>query len=73
MTPDLKAKELVEKFYSKIEGNTEDAKICASICVEEILRITAPEIDRHEQYYTELPDEHKQAYWQQVKTSIESL
>lgn len=72
MTPDLKAKELVDKFYSKIEGNTEDAKVCANMCVDEIITtLKWPPVEST--FQSSATYKATVDYWQQVKTSIESL
>lgn len=72
MIPELKAKELVDKFEEKQEWNDYDtsesvrkrAKACAIICVDEII-----EDHKHNAYLadwkTTLID-----YWQQVKEFI---
>lgn len=60
MTPKEKVQELVKKFQYRQRGlvvTMNEAKQCALICVDEIMRA----IDR----------EH--AYWEQVKTEIEKL
>ena len=72
MTPKEKAKELVEKyrnvsisFIDSIEGacdmyiNNEDAKECALIAVDEILKLDIYKSD--------------QWYWEEVKEEIEKL
>lgn len=51
MEPKLKAKELVEKFKSKVYNSAygwkghENAKQCALICVDELIKVTYPESD----------------------------
>ena len=72
MTPKEKAKELIEKyrdvsisFVDSIEGtcdiriNNEDAKECALIAVDEILKLDIYKSD--------------QWYWEEVKEEIEKL
>ncbi len=80
MTPEEKAKELVERFL-KVHissggiGMTEKhAKACALICVEEIL------LNEFGKNYHRIGQETNSDfikarldYWQQVKTSIENL
>ena len=75
MTPKEKAIELIDKFYliSSFFSDLEDVKECALIAVDEILKVTAPIIDRFEPYYEELPSEMTQEYWQEVKREIENL
>lgn len=69
MTPEEKAKELVEKFYeySQDVGRTRyNSKQCAIICVDEIIEVLAP--------FSWNPNSRShQEYWQQVKTAIQSL
>jgi hypothetical protein len=72
MTPKEKAKEIVYKFYGEIKY-MERAKRCALIAVDEILKVAAPYIDKHESYYQELDDNQTQVYWQEVKQEIEKL
>lgn len=72
MTPQEKAKELYNKFI-QVDGVIDEvwphtiAKQCALICVEEILN-ELKEFDNMDGYAGSRTD-----YWQQVKTSIESL
>jgi len=72
MTPEEKAKELIGKFTNEISGDCENgcnsvshhnAKKCALIAVEEVLKFTIHE--RSELYY------NFKNYWQEVKQSIE--
>ena len=65
MTPKLKAKELVDKYWIYLragllydEEAKEDAKHCALIAVDEILEECVLERDW---------------YWEQVKTEIEKI
>ena len=70
MTPNEKAKDLVDKFYhhgmatitTKRQAHN-DAKQCALIAVEEILKEVTPKIS-----YI-----HQHEYWQEVKNEIEKL
>lgn len=81
MTPKEKAKELVEKFMAIKSMKLSDysliyypfAKLCALIAVDEIIKVSAPYIDKHEPYYQELDDNQTQVYWQEVKQEIEKL
>ena len=61
MTPKEKAKELVDKFYEILPYwvNEQDAKQCALIAVDEMIKATVPLTSTY--------------YWQQVKTEIEIL
>ena len=66
MTPKEKAEELFNKYYSYLKANLmhdeearEDAKECALITVDEILKII----------HTNMEDK----YWQEVKQEIEKL
>ena len=67
MAPKEKAKELVEKFeyngvmIDDIRMNEEDAKQCALICVDEILK----SYNALEHYPENLRD-----YWQEVKQEL---
>jgi L-asparaginase/Glu-tRNA(Gln) amidotransferase subunit D len=76
MTPKEKAKELFDE-YTFVEiayySSRFEVKQCALIAVDEILKVTAPIIDRYEPYYQELSSEMTQAYWQEVKKEIEKL
>lgn len=77
MTPELKAKELVEIFAESIKGieygnllerDWKSAKQCALICCDEILNELVPSDFATEQHYKELHD-----YWKQTKQEIEQL
>ena len=70
MTPQEKAKELVDKFYFDLPQwvNTEDAKICALIAVDEILKI----LEDDENIYV-LGDSSYINFWNNVKQEIEKL
>jgi hypothetical protein len=80
MTPKEKANELVQKFRSfahadwnernGFEGETDNAKQCALIAVDGILKSIVPKND-DERFVYELCG--NQFYWQQVKTEIENL
>ena len=72
MTQKEKAKELVSKMLNE-QSNTEelyDAKQCALIAVDEILKGIVPKYD-DERYTFELGG--NQFYWQEVKQEIENL
>lgn len=74
MTPKEKAKDLLRKYWnSKFNMHIDIAIQCALIAVDEILKVTAPEIDIYEPYYQELDDSQTQVYWQEVKQEIEKL
>jgi hypothetical protein len=62
MTPKEKAQELLINFYN-IEF-WQDAKQCALIAVDEILKLVSDDLDL---YYKDC------IYWEQVKTEIEAL
>jgi L-asparaginase/Glu-tRNA(Gln) amidotransferase subunit D len=77
MTPKEKAEELFNKYCIYLRAGLlyddearEDAKHCALIAVDEILKVTAPFLDRHENYYQELSSEMTQEYWIEVKQEI---
>lgn len=84
MTPKEKAEELIDRFLHKSVVIDDDiqyyhpkpyslAKQCALIAVDEIIKVSAPYIDKHEPYYQELDDNQTQVYWQEVKQEIENL
>ena len=64
LTPEQKAKELVERFAPIMpnEDWKEKAKQCALLCVDEILDINS--VDK---------DYDLSTYWEEVKTEIEKL
>jgi hypothetical protein len=74
MTPKEKANELVQKFRSfahadwnernGFEGETDNAKQCALIAVDEVLNCTKNGLGL---------TVYSREYWQQVKTEIENL
>jgi hypothetical protein len=65
MTPKEKAIELIDK-YLEIDAsiNFEDAKLCAIIAVNEILKLVSDDLDL---YYKDC------IYWEQVKAEIQAL
>jgi hypothetical protein len=70
MTPKEKAKELVEKFYSRAtsysldrKNQNENAKQCALIAIDEMLDFIT-KYDNHWLDYT---------YWQEVKDELDNL
>jgi hypothetical protein len=78
MTAKDKAKQLVNKFYSKTDSegvifcvNWSSAKECALIAVDEVLNV----LPQHE--YLEDRDEYcenrERLYWQEVKQEIQKL
>lgn len=77
MTPKEKAKELVEKYFQNwnLSLNLEDAKQCALIAIDEILRV-CPYIDekKHDTEDQLSAFEFQfVSYWQKVKKEIEAL
>ena len=89
MTPKEKAEELVDKFYQRFPlemdvittrgdlsweyDNWKEAKQCALIAVDEILKVTAPYPDRFEDYYQALEPKMTSEYWLELKKEIEKL
>ncbi len=81
MTPEEKAKELVEKFLKAIDYNgyrdftdLQASKQCAIICVDETLSSTP--YSPYDGSYYELPQDRIDAaieYWIQVKVEITKL
>jgi hypothetical protein len=83
ITPEQKARELVESFKSLVSMTTKDnslvvkvldndiAKQCALIAVEEILKRTRS-VDTMPPNYQKI-DENTKEYWEQVKIEIEKL
>ena len=66
MTPKEKAKELVDNFYDNLPQwvNADDAKQCAFIAVDEILKTNTDESIYGNQF---------SIYWNEVKKEIEFL
>jgi hypothetical protein len=81
MTPKEKAEYLLKKMLSKNptrqDGismiDTIQAKLCALVAVDEIIKVTAPQCDSHEKYYLGLNLEMTAIYWQEVKQELEKL
>lgn len=74
-TPKEKANELIEVFASfddNFNSFRYDVK-CAIVCADEMIKITAPECDKYEEYYFQLENSKKQEYWNEVKKELESL
>jgi hypothetical protein len=76
MTPKEKAKSLVSKYYNFVylELDYEQAKQCAIIAVDEILKLDNPNTYN---YLTENKEhlivQFADSYWQEVKQEIEKL
>ena len=68
MTPEEKAKELVEKFYS-ISGYRRFAIGYALICVDEIIKA----LNSYTTNNSEIHNSRRTKYWQEVKQEIEKL
>ena len=76
MSPKEKGVELYWKYYQLVADCShpeEKAKESALIAVDEIIQVTAPYLDRHEDYYQQLKIEMTSGYWQEVKQEIEKL
>lgn len=90
MTPKEKAKELVDKFAMYLRANlrydeeaNEEAKQCALIAVDEILKsnsninvfISSKDVKYKNKAETEVKSDCKEnlKYWQEVKQEIEKL
>lgn len=79
MTPKEKAEELYRNYWvyftyeQSVNSIFKHAKQCALIAVDEIMKVTAHYIDKHEPYYQELDDIQTQVYWEEVKKEIEKL
>jgi hypothetical protein len=77
ITPEQKAKELIDKMYNTDDpmGNYpmcfDTAKQCALIAVEEIIKRTRS-VDTMPPNYQKI-DENTKEYWEQVKIEIEKL
>ena len=64
MTPKEKAKELVNKFLQIYDGRVPQAKRCALICADELIKL----------YEFENPNRgFKISYWDEVKQEINKL
>jgi hypothetical protein len=81
MTPQEKAKELVEKMFSLSTINAFPAKQCAIIAVDEILKSQPSypsEVDWDDcggthQFYYEAQRYKSTKYWEQVKIEINNI
>lgn len=79
MTPKEKAFELSMKFENL--GETDNAKQCALIAVDEILNaeprcpsdVDWDDVGGTHQYYYEAQREESKKFWQEVKQEIENL
>jgi hypothetical protein len=73
MTAKEKAKELVWKYLPILESWKEDnsnkAKQCAIIAVDEVMYNNLMEYPQHSMIY----NPHKNDYWQEVKREIEKI
>jgi hypothetical protein len=74
MKPKEKAKELVEKFYSRAtsysldrKNQNENAKQCALIAVDEIINSNPHSNPFNTEIYSTM------SYWQEVKNELEKL
>lgn len=81
MTPKSKAEELVKKFLDATNCYSWEAKQCALIAVDEIIK-TEPRYPSNvdwddaggtHQYYYEEQRKEANSYWQQVKEEIKKL
>ncbi len=71
MTPEERAKELIDKFIA-VGCLFANAKACTLIFVEEMLRV-CPIIDQYQSAFREEDEEMWETYWQKVKSEIENL
>jgi len=67
MTPKEKAKELVKKYLQIYDGRVLQAKKCALIAVDEIIRANPHSNPFNTNIYSTMD------YWQEVKQEIEKL
>lgn len=79
MTPKEKSKELINKFtFAGIyftdgdNGAKVNAKFCAELCVDEILKSFDSFMDQRRNFRHELEIDAER-YWQEVKTEIQKL
>jgi len=63
MTPQEKAKELVDKFSNIALLDSYEAKLCALIAVDEILKVAS--------FYND--SQAEVTYWEEVKQEIEQI
>ena len=81
MTPKEKSVELVNKYLQIYDGRVPQAKQCALIAVDEILKseprspsdVDWDDVGGTHQYYYEAQREEADKYWQEVKQEIEKL
>lgn len=74
MEPKEKAKELVDKYYSKFHrSGFNHAKQCALIAVDEILKFEQLYLTRLDAKMNRYTEESSVEYWQEVKQEIEKL
>ena len=66
MTPQDKAKDLVDKFSNEVLIDNYEAKLCALIAVDEILDVDCFDM-------SEEPFDNHIEYWQEVKQEINQL
>ena len=66
MTPQDKAKDLVDKFSNEVLIDNYEAKLCALIAVDEILDVDCFDM-------SEEPFDNHIEYWQEVKQEIQAL
>lgn len=71
MTPKEKAVELVNKYLQVYNGRVPQAKQCALIAVDELIKHTISVNTLP--YNLQSIDEDVQEYWQEVKPEIEKL
>ena len=65
-----KAKELVDRYEFELSTSKEDAKQCALICVDEIMKVLNTE-QNNERNEIEIKEDLK--YWKEIKQEIKKL
>jgi hypothetical protein len=74
MTPEEKAKELLDRFDLPTGLMTVERKQCALIVVDEILKLHHPNIIIYSSFENNTMSDMTQVfYWQKVKSEIEKL
>ena len=76
MTPKEKAKELIEKFSMKCDGNVGSSinTILASECALIVAQEMIEEVDRYREFGTwESRLKYREIFWQEVITELEAL